>query len=324
MEFGTFLAGAVIALNIIGAIWLGILMGAPFLIPLGYLIFLIVLCLLPINADVAMWIFGIIFIGVAVVTLIAIIVSVIQFFYDIISDKKYEKQKTLLNKNLLEAVKIGDTENVQRLIENGADPNYMDVIDNKKVFPLLIAIENNDKEIVSLLIKKDARINVFYGDETPLMMAIKKKETLMLSMTEEKSTLDLADNDDIVSLLRSHGAKTKAELDEIAEEERRRKELQYKLNEDLLTAIQKHELVIAQALIYRGADVNYVPTNGVTPLIFAIRYKDMEMIKLLLKNGADALKKNPIGYSGHEVNAIDYARYWEKDEYLAQFIEFAC
>ena len=94
---------------------------------------------------------------------------------------------------------------------------------------------------------------------------------------------------------------------------------QYMLNEDLLTAIQKHRRDIAEFLIAQGADVNYHTSLGNTPLTFAIQANDMEIIKLLLKSGADAWKKTyakDIGY----INAIDFARIVRRED-IAEFLE---
>lgn len=94
---------------------------------------------------------------------------------------------------------------------------------------------------------------------------------------------------------------------------------QYMLNEDLLTAIQKHRRDIAEFLITQGADVNYHTSLGNTPLTFAIQANDMEIIKLLLKSGADAWKKTyakDIGY----INAIDFARIVRRED-IAEFLE---
>ncbi len=78
--------------------------------------------------------------------------------------------------------------------------------------------------------------------------------------------------------------------------ERIKNENQNVLNENLIAADTKHDIGMAESLISEGADVNYTckgewgvteGMDGATPLMFAIAGKDMEMIKLLLKNGAD-------------------------------------
>ncbi|MDE7227532.1 MAG: ankyrin repeat domain-containing protein [Treponemataceae bacterium] len=96
----------------------------------------------------------------------------------------------------------------------------------------------------------------------------------------------------------------------------------YMLSEELLTAIQKHEIGIAEALISQGADVNYETLQGNTPLTFAIQANDMEMIKLLLKNGADAWKEVRT-LMGGSINAINFARYAVRNEALARFLEYS-
>ena len=98
-------------------------------------------------------------------------------------------------------------------------------------------------------------------------------------------------------------------------------DMQTMLNEDLLTAIQKRAINIVELLISRGADVNYATIRGNSPLTFAITAGDMDIIKLLLQKGADPNKKNHM-LGGGEISAVTYAKNIEKNERLADFLEY--
>ena len=70
-----------------------------------------------------------------------------------------------------EAVLSGDLENVRKLISKGADVNRPT---NKKMTPLIFAIENRNYEIIRALVEGGARVNDSGGDfktRSPLMFA---------------------------------------------------------------------------------------------------------------------------------------------------------
>lgn len=99
------------------------------------------------------------------------------------------------------------------------------------------------------------------------------------------------------------------------------------LNKTLLYAIENHDLNLAEVSISQGADVNHAVREicGESILMEAINVGDLEMIKLLLRNGADVYKEYHIsGISGSaDINAITFARYWIKNEYIANFLEYS-
>lgn len=66
-------------------------------------------------------------------------------------------------------------------------------------------------------------------------------------------------------------------------------------NEELLEAIKnkKHDLI--QALIKKGADVNYINKNGVSPLYLAVRAFDNSAVSILLQEKANPKIENSFG-----------------------------
>ena len=89
------------------------------------------------------------------------------------------------------AIIKGHTNVVALLLENGYDPNA--VIHNET--PLELAINNNHAEIVKILLKNNALVNEL--------------------TTEQQTAMDLAilkKNNNIISILKQHGAKTSTEL----------------------------------------------------------------------------------------------------------------
>lgn len=283
------LAVVLLILGAVMPVWIGAERGHGFL---GFLSYVVVLVIAG-------------FIGMNVLTVGVIVlagISVIFLIYQLVDYKNWKKRekdalaaKSRRNIALLEAVTNREKETVQKLIAEGADVNYKDIF-NKT--PLYVAVENGDKDIVSILAEK-ADVNFVY---------------------DGKTIVQYAKDDEIITILRNHGAKTKSELEEASKEAAAEWNRQRMLSEDLLTAIQKHEIGRAEALISQGADVNYAPLIGNTPLTYAIQANDMEMVKLLLKNGADAWKEVRT-LTGTSINAINFARYVVQNEDLARFLE---
>ncbi|WP_428224812.1 ankyrin repeat domain-containing protein [Flavobacterium sp.] len=78
----------------------------------------------------------------------------------------------------------------------------------------------------------------------------------------------------------------------------------------LCKAIIKGDVEAVKKFLEYGSDVNE-GENGVTPLMLAARYNQVEIIKMLLKNGADPKQKDENGN-----DARKYAEYSKATEAL--------
>ena len=191
---GIIIAIVMLVLNLIGIIWLGIAIGHWFWTLVAYGV------ILGITFNIKKGYPGIIVLGIgALITLVVIIVCIVKA----VNERKLEKQQKELNNTLLNSVKEGNKQTVQELIEKGGNANYIGYVSSDKKSLLEIAVENNDKEMVTLLIEKGANVNLENGGITPL---------------------DCTENEEIIALLRSHGAKTQEEIEEELKEEQARKE----------------------------------------------------------------------------------------------------
>jgi ankyrin repeat protein len=74
-----------------------------------------------------------------------------------------------------------------------------------------------------------------------------------------------------------------------------------KIYDPLCVAISKNDNDTAKKIIEYGADVNQ-RFNGMTPLMYAARYNNVEMIKMLLDKGANPSEKDSKG-----ISALKYA-----------------
>ena len=91
-----------------------------------------------------------------------------------------------------------------------------------------------------------------------------------------------------------------------------REEGEYSEEYDIFEAIENHSLQRVMELIEQGKDINQTysgdylysefmngsyPAEGTTPLIFAIFYRDLGIMKYLLDNGADIYVKDDDGWN---------------------------
>ncbi len=58
-------------------------------------------------------------------------------------------------------------------------------------------------------------------------------------------------------------------------------------------AVVKGDFEFVKKLVDMGADVNEMSKNGMTPLMYAARYNKVDILKLLIENGANVKAKNP-------------------------------
>lgn len=198
---------AILILNLIGVIGLGIAIEHWFLTLVGYIIVLGVIG--NINENVMV----IVIIVVSVITLIAMIRQIVI---------KGKRDK------LLKAVKNGDKSTVSTFISKGVD--VADWYYGKET-PLVIAFENNDIEMINILLNNINHLN--YTPNNPLCMATQKGYKDIISLLIEKGAnvnyeparaLDFTKDTEIINLLRRHGAKTQEEIEKELKEEQARKE----------------------------------------------------------------------------------------------------
>ncbi|MBU2997124.1 ankyrin repeat domain-containing protein [Cellulophaga baltica] len=72
----------------------------------------------------------------------------------------------------------------------------------------------------------------------------------------------------------------------------------------LSIAVAKNDVATVKKFIEFGSNLEVKSVaNGMTPLMYAARYNNVELLKVLIANGADDKAKSKIGYT-----ALDYAK----------------
>ncbi|MBE6344279.1 MAG: hypothetical protein E7063_01130, partial [Spirochaetaceae bacterium] len=296
-----FLVGVVIVLNLVGVIWLGIVIEHWFLTLVGYIIALGVIGSINENA------FVIVLIAFAGITLIASVSMIISAIVRSIKDKKINKRRYKLESELKAAIERKDKQTVENILkENLVNNLYIDT-----------AVESGDKEIVSLLLTKISNINNYGGNilVTAIKNSYKEIVSLLLEkganvnlVNDGKTPLDFAKDEEIITLLRNYGGKTKEEIEKQDKIDSKFKQaLTYwyneKTNPKYSNALDnKSDDTKNWAEVFKNAapfvsniDLDYmegdVKLNHVTPLMMAVIAEDLAMIKVFVEHGADVNAK---------------------------------
>ena len=209
-------------------------------------------------------------------------------------------QRAKKNKSFFMAVRMGDIEQVKKLISQGADVNAKD---ERGRAPLWIAVEAHNMELLELLIAKGADVNA--EDESG--------QTVVDRCILE----DWAPRKYVVELLVSKGAgistlqpihlaaylgnfdKIKAYVDTDNDVNARSKGGHCPLH----TAAVGGQREIIEFLVAKGADINSRDKVGDTPFHYAVRPWEArkDVIELLLAKGADINAKGNWGYTPVDV-----------------------
>lgn len=252
---------------------------------------------------------------VGIIILILILI-VLVFIISGIVRKKREKRA------FLNAIRKGDKETVQFLISKGIDVDYYYY---GKEVPLEIAIENNDKEMVSILAERVYQIN--YAPNNPLSIAIKRgyKDIIMVLLEKGANinyksarALDFTEDKDMISFLRGQGAMLKEEQDKIdkefisalmcfsALEKSRDDSVRIKALLDSNSSVDEDKTKYInkiKSLVTKISDINIdcMENRGdytnVSPLMMAISIENVELVRLFLEHGASLYARDSYGIS---------------------------
>ncbi len=172
------------------------------------------------------------------------------------------------NMELIKAAKIGDANEVNRLLSKGADINFKD---EGGYTPLIEAVINEKESVVKLLLEKGANPNSrsYEEDSSVLSYAYRVRNLRLLKM------------------LITHGANVNFE------------------NAwgrfILYFAASNGELEIAKLLIENGADVNKQNFEGESALMGASSNGEVSTLNLLISNGATINLKNLKGKTAYDL-----------------------
>ena len=209
---------------------------------------------------------------------------------------------------LMIAVDNNNMEMVKLLLSYGADIDYQGFRGRTALFCALEYNRKENIEMVKLLIKNKADVNIAYdgdyeNEETPLMYAVMKgyKETVKI-LIENKADINkrniynanallyayMYGHEDIADILLQNGSDS---LDKSLKVCDLNQSTLLNHNVPLINAAHySTNEVFLQKLIDSGADVNY--KNDDTALTEAASYNNINAVKVLLKNNANVNVQN--------------------------------
>jgi len=150
------------------------------------------------------------------------------------------------------ALEKKDYELATKLIEHGAN---VDHVNRKDETPLILSIENNDLKSIKLLLDNGANVEGVENGEDPLQYALDRL------------------NADAIELLLNAGADPNAP--------------DKKGRTPLYIAIEEQKIGLARLLVEKGGNAGFVSSTWkLTPVQLAIDLKNLDMLSLLIVNGA--------------------------------------
>ncbi|OCA85088.1 ankyrin repeat domain-containing protein [Pseudobacillus wudalianchiensis] len=205
--------------------------------------------------------------------------------------KEREAVEEGVNEQLLQAAEQRETEKVKKLIKKGADINIQD---EKKRTPIMIATYHNDVETATVLIKAGADVNIQdHIKNTPFLYAGAEGYIEILKLTIEAgadptitnryggTALIPASEHGYIEVIKELLTKTDIDINHV-------NNLGWTalMEAIILNNGDKTQQETIQLLIDHGADVNIPDHDMVTPLQHAREKGFKEIEKILLQAGA--------------------------------------
>ncbi|ORX44723.1 ankyrin [Piromyces finnis] len=197
---------------------------------------------------------------------------------------------------------------VENLIKRGSDVNFIDSTGNTS---LVYAIQKKSKSIVNLLVKNDANINYLIpsNNQTILMYAIDIGNIEIIQLLVEYGADIIFKNNKGYSALEKTFEKENLEIFKFF--------VNYDINnftnEIINNLISKGNISLLKILIENNFDVNLKDENNDTPLVYAFKNRQPEIVKYLIENGADVTNKNKQNETIEDLNTKYFYEFgWQK------------
>lgn len=184
---------------------------------------------------------------------------------------------------LITAIKQNNLEIVNLLIENGADVNFFIA---KEHIPLITAIQKKNIEITSLLIKKGAIVNYLDSYYTPLVFACTENNTELIKLLiDNGAKIHAKDNKNVSAFIKSCENNNIEIIKLFIKLGIDINEKDHNINA-LYFVCKTNSIETLHLLIENGINITENCAINTTPLMLAIEYFHIDIVKILIINGA--------------------------------------
>ena len=250
-----------------------------------------------------------------------LISSVINKHHDILRTLlKYGFDENNVNKEgqtaLLAAVSVGDVDSVRILLEHGANPDTLD-IDNQPVLGDAVSLQQI--EIVRLLLEAGAKERQpIEKSESMVWISLSEKNHETMKLLIDHYGADFNYENEGIGLLDYAVCLNDAiAVDILAQYAGKTQNTRAIYGSALNIAILSEYCDIMEILLKKGADINYMSKEGLTPLAIGISTKDRKIVEILVSHGANTEQKihgkRPKEYA-ESINACDVVEVLDEGE----------
>jgi ankyrin repeat protein len=200
-----------------------------------------------------------------------------------ISDLKQDvKNEALIYATLNNSLNL-----VQRLLENGSDPDYQ--FGKAGNTALILSVKQKRRDLTKFIVQHSKNIfHVNSRGESALSLAIKEKDYETISILIDSESFDQIPKEQFLHLINLLIFENNIDLLNIIIEKKFHL-LEEKVQDTLLyKSIYWNQVYLVKMLVEKGVDINRSNLHeNLSPLLYALKYENIEIATLLINNNAD-------------------------------------
>lgn len=211
--------------------------------------------------------------------------------------------KGALDYNLMIAASKGYTQEINRLIQNGAD---VFAETEQGATPLIFAVSNNQTDVAKILIDYGSDVNKVTSQHvTPLLIAVKNQNAeIAEALIREGADIDVTDKYDATPLHYASVYGYFQIVDMLLYYEASKDKKTVEGSTPLLASVWAGNADIVDLLIQNGANMEARDNEGYTPFLMAAMNGDTLTMRLLFSKGVDIYTTNTSNQNALDLTII--------------------
>ncbi|XP_064602766.1 ankyrin repeat domain-containing protein 50-like [Liolophura sinensis] len=185
--------------------------------------------------------------------------------------------------------------------------------------PVYLAVRHSHYDMVKLLLKHGANVNLLSCQHTPLMEAVEVGDEMMykILLSSPHCDVNVCNNRRETALKLAAGVNETTAVARLLEAGAYPNQMDLHGRTALFDALTNGQTDMMMSLIKYGADVNVMDRNHQCPLLFAVHQNDVAITRLLLEAGA-----NPNAESRDGFTLLQIAIYTDCAEIIQMLIDY--